>query len=159
MEETNRTTSLKLRSAGYSIRSLKSIMSLKSLRTIYFSYVHSTMLYGIIFWGISLYSNFMFKITKIIIMNAGYRDSWHPPFKMLNILPLYSQYIFSLSIFVVTNFFFICIHWFILHNSGQVTTIYKPCQQTKYTGQTQEEHRSVKGHHMNKTMYKIWAYR
>ena len=33
----------RLSSVGYSVRSLKSIMSQKSLRTIYFSYVHSTM--------------------------------------------------------------------------------------------------------------------
>jgi len=38
-----------LSSAGYSIRSLKSIMSQKSLRKICYSYVHSIMSYGIIF--------------------------------------------------------------------------------------------------------------
>jgi len=36
-------------------------------------------------------------------MNAGYKDSGHPLFMKLNILPLYSQYIFSLSTFVVKN--------------------------------------------------------
>ena len=36
-------------------------------------------------------------------MNAGYTDSCCPLFKELNILPLYSQYIFSISIFVVKN--------------------------------------------------------
>jgi hypothetical protein len=37
-------------------------------------------------------------------MNARYRrDSCLPQFKKLNILPLYSQYIFSLSTFVVKN--------------------------------------------------------
>jgi hypothetical protein len=40
-----------LSSAGYTIRSLKPIMSQKSLRTIYFSYGHSTMLNGMIFMG------------------------------------------------------------------------------------------------------------
>jgi hypothetical protein len=38
-----------------------------------------------------------------IIMNAGYRDLCRPLFRKLNILPIYSQYIFSLSAFVVKN--------------------------------------------------------
>jgi len=36
-------------------------------------------------------------------MNAGYTDPCLLLFKKLNILPLYSQYIFSLSTFVVKN--------------------------------------------------------
>jgi len=36
-------------------------------------------------------------------MNAGHRDSWCSLFKKLNILPLYSKYIFSLSTFEVKN--------------------------------------------------------
>ena len=96
----------KLSSVGYSIRSLTSVMSEKSLRTIYYSYVHSTMLYGIIFWGNLSYRNSIFNIQKRIIKvirNAGYRDSCHPLFKKLNILPLYSQNIFSLPTFAVKN--------------------------------------------------------
>ena len=74
----------KLSSAGYSIRSLTSIMSQKSLRRINISYVHSTMSYGLIFWGNLPYSNPIFKIQKIIriiIMNAGHTDSCHPLLK------------------------------------------------------------------------------
>jgi len=36
-------------------------------------------------------------------MNAKYTDSCHPLFKKLHILPHHSQYIFSLSAFVVMN--------------------------------------------------------
>jgi len=54
----------KLSSAGYSIRSLKSIMFQKSLRKNYYSYVHSIKLYGTIFWGNLPYSNSIFKIKK-----------------------------------------------------------------------------------------------
>jgi len=50
----------KLRYAGYSVRYLKSVMSQKSLRTVYISYVHCTMLCGIICWGNSPYSKFFF---------------------------------------------------------------------------------------------------
>jgi hypothetical protein len=78
----------------------------KSLITIYFSYVHSTMSYRVIHWGNLPYSNSIFKDTKRtiwIMMNAKYTDSCHPLFKKLDILPLHSQYIFSSSTFVVTN--------------------------------------------------------
>jgi hypothetical protein len=95
----------KLSSAGYSIRTLSSVMSQESLRMIYFAYVHSIMSYGIIFWGNSTHSNLIFKIKKKrivrIIMKTRNKDSCRPLFRQLNILPLYSQYILSVSIFVV----------------------------------------------------------
>jgi len=95
-----------LNSACYIIRSLKSIISLENLRMIYISSVHSIISYGIIFWGNSTYSNTIFKLqTRVIriMMNAGNRESCHELFKILNILPLYSQYILSLLLFVVKN--------------------------------------------------------
>ena len=81
-------------------------MSLELLRTIYFSYVHSFISYGIIFGGNSQFSNNIFKIQKRIlriISNIGSRDSCRHLFKELQILPLPSQYIFSLLIFVNKN--------------------------------------------------------
>jgi hypothetical protein len=36
-------------------------------------------------------------------MKAGNRDTCQPLFKALNILPFYSQYIFSVSVFIVKN--------------------------------------------------------
>jgi hypothetical protein len=79
----------KLNSACYVIRSLKSVISTKNLTTIYFSYVHSIIAYGIIFWGNSPYSNDIFKLQKRtirIIMNAGNRVSCCELFKKLNVL-------------------------------------------------------------------------
>jgi hypothetical protein len=96
----------KLNSACYVIRSLKSIMSLENLRMIYFSNVHSILSYGIIFWGYSSYANTVFKIQKRVrrlMMNVGSRESCREFFKKLNILPLHSQYILSLLLFVVKN--------------------------------------------------------
>jgi hypothetical protein len=98
--------SYKLNSACYVIRSLGSIISTKNLRKIYFSYVHSIIAYGIIFWSNLPYSNNIFKLQKRairIIMNTGNRVSCHELFKKLNILPLHSQYILSLLLFVVKN--------------------------------------------------------
>jgi hypothetical protein len=40
------------------------IMSLRSLRMIYFAYMHSIIIYGIIFWGNSSYTIKSFRIPK-----------------------------------------------------------------------------------------------
>jgi len=83
--------------ACYAIRYVKHFMSQATLRTIYFSYFHSILSYGIIFWGNSAYSSNIFKIKKRIIriiMNARNRDSCHELFKNLKNLPLKSQYFF-----------------------------------------------------------------
>jgi hypothetical protein len=73
---------------------------------VYFSTFHSIVSYGIIFWGISTYSKIIFKTKKRIvriITNSDNKDSCWELFKKLCILPLQSQYIFSLLIFVVKN--------------------------------------------------------
>ena len=64
------------------------------------------MSYGIIFWGNPSSSFNIFKIQKRIIRimtKSNKRDTCRPLFKKLRILPLPSQYIFSLLLFVVTN--------------------------------------------------------
>jgi hypothetical protein len=97
---------VKLNKAFYAIRSLRPFVSYESLRMIYYSYFYSVMLYGIIFWGTSSHNNNVFKLQKWIIRiitNSRNRDSCRDLFKKLNILPFYSQYIFSLLIFVIDN--------------------------------------------------------
>jgi hypothetical protein len=97
---------LKLNKACYAIRMVKSCMSLDVLRMIYFSYVHSIIAYGIIFWGNSHSRTTIFKIRKRIIRiinNSGRRDSRRKLFKEFQILPLASQYIFSILVFVNRN--------------------------------------------------------
>ena len=94
--------SKKLNKACYALRSIKPLLSTDTLRMIYFSYVHSIMLYGIIFWGNSHLINSVFKIQRRIIRiitNTGSRDSCRELFKQLQILPLPSQYIFSILVF------------------------------------------------------------
>ena len=86
------------------IRSIKPFMSLDVLRSTYFSYAHSIISYGIIFWGNSSYSEDIFKIQKRIIkiiMNSSKNASCRQLFKDLNILPIQSQYIFSTLLFVM----------------------------------------------------------
>ena len=64
------------------------------------------MSYGITFWGNQPYRDKIFKIQKMairIITNSRMRDSCRELFKKLEILPLYSQYILSISMFVIKN--------------------------------------------------------
>jgi hypothetical protein len=92
--------------ACFVIRTIQGMMSQETLRMVYYAYVHSIMSYGIIFWGNQPHSEKNFKIPKRvirIITNSRARDSCWELFKKLEILPLYSQYIFSLSIFVIKN--------------------------------------------------------
>jgi len=59
------------------------------------------------FWGeirriVSLYSNYRKKVIRIII-GAKNNDSCKEFFKLLKILPLSAQYIYSVLMFVVNN--------------------------------------------------------
>jgi hypothetical protein len=75
-------------------------------KTVYFALVHSIISNGIIFWGSSAYAKIIFKIQKRIIRiitNSCNIDSCQNLFKELNILPLQSQYIFSLLMLIVKN--------------------------------------------------------
>ena len=96
----------KLNKAAYVIRSLKPLLTIESLKMVYFSTTYSIISYGIMFWAISAYTKIIFKIQKRIIrtiMNAGNKDSCRDLFKKLHVLPLQSQYIFSLLMFVAKN--------------------------------------------------------
>jgi hypothetical protein len=96
--------------ACYAIRSIKPSMSLDVLRNVYFSYAHLIIFYGIIFWGNLSHSDEVFKTQKRIIriiMNSSRNASCRQLFKELNILPIQSQYTFSLLSLVLktkTNF-------------------------------------------------------
>ena len=96
----------RLNKACYAIRLTKPFMSLDVLRSAYFLYVHSIVSYGITFWGNSSHSEEIFKIQKRIIriiMNSSKNVSCQQLFKELNILPIQSQYIFSIILFVIKN--------------------------------------------------------
>jgi len=97
---------IKLSRTCYAVRYIKYFIFQDTLRTNYFSYFHSILSYGIIFCGNSVYSSNIFKVQKRIIritMNVKNRDSCHQLYKNLKILPLKSQYIFSLLLFVAKN--------------------------------------------------------
>jgi len=81
-------------------------MSLEVMRLIYFSYFHSVLSYGIIFWGNSVHRKYIIKIQKRtirIITNVGIIDSCRDLFRKLQILHFYSQCMYCLLRFVVKN--------------------------------------------------------
>jgi hypothetical protein len=81
----------KVSAACFAVTAVKPFMSRDTLMMIYYSYFHSMMNYGLIFWRNSSYSNSISKLQKRImriIMGAGTRDSCTELFKILKVLPL-----------------------------------------------------------------------
>jgi hypothetical protein len=98
--------SARLNKACYAIRAIKPFMSIDVMKSMYYSYGHSILSYGIILWGNSHLSDNMFKMQKRIIRvitSSGRYESCRELFKKLQPLPRQSQYIFSLLGFVIKN--------------------------------------------------------
>jgi hypothetical protein len=98
--------SIFLNSACFAVRALKSFLTIEDLRIVYFAYVHSIITYGLPFWGNAVNSKNVFIIQKRlirVIMNVNPKISCQGLFKRLNILPFYSQYVYSLLLLVAKN--------------------------------------------------------
>jgi hypothetical protein len=96
----------KLSSACYAVMSLKPYVTTSTLRMMYYSYFHSIMTYGILFWGNFPDSQTIFTLQKKMIrimMGCRPRGSCRELFSKLEILPLPSQHIFSLLLFMMRN--------------------------------------------------------
>jgi hypothetical protein len=81
-------------------------MSTLSLKTIYYALFHSLMTYGIIFWGNSPLGATIFRLQKKairIMEGCGNRVSCRDLFRKFHILPLTSQYLLFLLMFVVQH--------------------------------------------------------
>jgi hypothetical protein len=94
----------KLSSACYMIRNMKPIMSIITLKNVYYSYFHSIMTYGLIYWGHLPHADKIFKMQKRVIRfmkGCGYTESCREFFKEIKILPLKSQYVYSLMMIVI----------------------------------------------------------
>ena len=88
------------------MRLVKPYVAANTLKVIHYSYFHSIMTYGLIFWGNSSDSIKTFRLQKKIItimMGCRSRDSCRKLFPNLEILPLPSQYILSLLLFMIRN--------------------------------------------------------
>jgi hypothetical protein len=74
----------------FALRSIKTVVSQKTIRMIYFACAHSVMNYGIIFWGNSRNSIKVFKLQKKmvrIMTNSGSKDSYRDLFKKWKFFP------------------------------------------------------------------------
>ena len=112
------------------MRSIKPIMPINTLKTVYYSHFNAIITYGLPFWGNSPHSTKIFKMQKRMVrIMMGYRNrvSCRSLFKKLEILPLTSQYILLLMLFVVKNK-----HFFILNTENhtkstrQLNNLYHP---------------------------------
>jgi len=86
------------------LRNIKHIVPIDMLRVIYFAHIHSIISYGIIFWGSSSHANKVFILQKKIIRiitNTRPIDSCREVFKSMEIVTLYSQYIYSLVLYTI----------------------------------------------------------
>jgi len=82
------------------------ILNLKTLRMAYFTYFHSVIRYGIIFWGNATNRCKVFKLWKrvIRIVSGGEpRASCSVLFRKLEILLVPFQYILFLMLFIIDN--------------------------------------------------------
>ncbi|PNF44137.1 hypothetical protein B7P43_G03190, partial [Cryptotermes secundus] len=96
----------KLATVCFMIISVRPYMSGSSLVKIYHSLFHSILSYGIIFWGQATNTKKLFLIQKKAVrLMTGYsnRHSCRNLFRQLGILPLKSQYIYSVLLFVSKN--------------------------------------------------------
>jgi hypothetical protein len=96
----------KLSGACYAVRTMLHICITETLKSIYFAYFQSTMMYGIIFWGNSHNSRKLFTLQKKIIRimaTVKHRNSCRSLFKRLENLTLPCEYTFSLMNFTVSN--------------------------------------------------------
>jgi hypothetical protein len=96
----------KLSTACYVIHAIKSFMSHSTLIMIYYTFFTLLGLTVLYFWGtLPIVTQFLrCKLGAIrIIIGCRSRDSYRRLFKKLKILPLKSQYKFTLLLFVVNS--------------------------------------------------------
>jgi hypothetical protein len=127
----------KLNQACFVLRTLRSTLSLESLKMIYHAHFHSILTHGLVIWGNSACSVRVFRLQKRIIriiMDARPRASCRTFFKTLHILPLASQYgiIYSIAVFMVNNKTLLKMN-FEVHsfNTGTNTNFFQPSMPLK----------------------------
>jgi hypothetical protein len=88
------------------MRIIKPYISLEMLKVVYYSNFNSIMNYVLPFWGTSPHSKIIFWVQKRIvriIMGCRKEVSCRNVVRKLKILPLISQYILSLMMFIIKN--------------------------------------------------------
>uniref|UniRef100_A0A1Y1MDM8 Reverse transcriptase domain-containing protein n=1 Tax=Photinus pyralis TaxID=7054 RepID=A0A1Y1MDM8_PHOPY len=96
----------KLRSACYAIICLRPVVGQSALLKYYYAQVQSQLHYAIIIWGNSNATVRLLLLQKRIVRhmcNSGMRDHCKPLFKRLQIMTVYSLYIYNCVQFVFDN--------------------------------------------------------
>lgn len=96
----------RLSSAAFAVSQIRKLTDIATARTVYFSYFHSIMSYGILLWGRAADIQTIFVLQKRAIRAIyclDYLASLRDKFKEINILTVYSQYIFDCIMFVRKN--------------------------------------------------------
>ena len=96
----------KLSTACHAMRIIKPYMPPETLKIVYHSTFNSVISYGLPFWGTSPHSKKIFQMQKRIVrimMGCRRLASCRNLFKNLKILPLMSQYIFSITMFIIKH--------------------------------------------------------
>jgi len=94
----------KLCSACCALRHIREVVLKDTLKSVYFAHIHSLLSYGIIFWGNSAHTKKIFIIQKKsirIMTKSKPTDSYRQHFINLEIMMMYSQYIYSLMVHTV----------------------------------------------------------
>jgi hypothetical protein len=90
----------------YALRVIRKVSDLETVRTLYYAYFHSMLVYGLIFWGNSGSAKEIFKLQKRairIMMQIPKIVSCKQYFKSLHILPLPCLYIYEVLVYIKAN--------------------------------------------------------
>jgi hypothetical protein len=112
------------------MRSIKPFVSPNTLKTVYYSYFNAIISYCLHIWGNSPHALKIFKMQRRIVrimMGCNNRVSCRNFFRGLEILPLISQYIFLLMLFIVENKnFFTLNSEMYTKSTRQINNFYQP---------------------------------
>ena len=93
----------KISTSNYIINKVKNFLPKSALKSLYLSFVHSHICYGLVIWGASKLSNSVHKLQKRAIRTINHKSfNYHtdPLFKGCGILKLPDQYIHDVAVFV-----------------------------------------------------------
>lgn len=96
----------KLNTACYTVRHVRHVVNLETLRAIYFAFVHSVISYGIMFWGASPDAERVFVVQKRILrsmLGLEYDASCKGYFIEQKIITVPSLYIYKLAVYCRKN--------------------------------------------------------
>jgi hypothetical protein len=94
---------IKLSKLCFTIKTIKCFVNRNIVKTMYFAYMHSSLKYGILFWGNVRNLKKIFKLQKRairLIGNISSTTSCKPYFKTLKIMTLPCIYIYEILLYI-----------------------------------------------------------